>query len=120
MDALLRALGHEMRLRLVRELRRSPGPKHGDLLRSLGLAKSEAGTLTKHLASLEEAGVVRREGAQYYLSDADAAGAALVALADLHVSARRLLAERAQLEVPEAERLAEELRREVAEGPSSE
>lgn len=115
MDTLLQALAHEMRLRIVRELRRSPGLKHAELLTRLDLAKRKAGQLTKLIAPLEAAGLVRRADSRYYVVDPDATGRLLSAAADANVSARRILAERAQVAVRDAQRLAEELQAERAD-----
>ena len=108
MDRVLEALAHEDRRRVVRELRRTPGQKHGELLVPLGLTKSK-GQLTKLLAPLQAAGVVRRTDGQYYVVDGDAIGRLLGAAGDADVSARRILADRAQVAVGEAERVASEL-----------
>lgn len=115
MDTLLRALAHEMRLRIVRELQRSPGLKHAELLTRLNLAKGKAGQLTKLIAPLETTGVVRRADGQYYVVDPDATARLLSAAADANVAAQRILAERAQVAVRDAEREAEELRAEHAD-----
>lgn len=112
MDTLLQALAHETRLQIVRELRRSPGLKHAELLERVGLAKTRAGQLTKLIAPLEAAGLLRREDGQYYVVDPIATGRLLSAAADANVSAQRILAERAQSGVREAQRLAEELQAE--------
>jgi DNA-binding transcriptional ArsR family regulator len=112
MDTLLHALAHETRLQIVRELRHSPGLKHAELLPRIGLAKRKAGQLTKLIAPLEAAGLVRRADGQYYVVDHVATGRLLSAAADVNVSAQRILAERAQLAVRDAERLAEELQAE--------
>ena len=108
MDPVLEALASEDRRRVVRELRRAPGQKHGELLAPLGLTKSK-GQLTKLIAPLEAAGVVSRTEGRYYVVDSDAMGRLLSAAADVNVSAQRVLAERARLGVADAERLAAEL-----------
>jgi DNA-binding transcriptional ArsR family regulator len=104
MDSVLEALASEDRRRVVRELRRAPGQKHGELLVPLGLTKSK-GQLTKLLAPLEAAGVVSRSDRRYYVVDSDAMGRLLSAAADVNVAAQQVLAERARLRVADAERL---------------
>src|ERR1700747_2188355 len=109
MDSVFEALADEDRRRIVRELRRTPGQKHRELLEPLGIPESNKGRLTKLLAPLEDAGVVTRADKRYYVVESEAMGHLLSAAADVNVAARRVLAERAQSRVPEAERLAEEL-----------
>jgi DNA-binding transcriptional ArsR family regulator len=57
MDQIFKALGSELRLRLLRELVASPGLKHKDLTARLGVA---GGTITKALDPLEDVGLVER------------------------------------------------------------
>src|SRR5436309_3192967 len=113
MDALFRALGNESRRAVVRELHRESGLKHGELIGRVGLDKSQAGQLTKLLDPLEEAGIVRRADGRYYLVDRANVGRLLITAADLHVSAQKSIAERAQAQVSDAERLAEDIRSEL-------
>ncbi len=108
MDSVLEALANEDRRRVVRELRRTPGQKHGELLDPLGLTRSK-GQLTKFLAPLEDAGVVRRTDKRYYVVESEAMGRLLSAAADVDVAAQRILAKRVQTAVEDAERLAREL-----------
>jgi hypothetical protein len=68
--------------------------------------------LTKLIAPLETAGLVSRAAGGYSVVDSDAMGRLLTAVADLNVSAQRILAERAQLAVADAERFAAEIRAE--------
>jgi DNA-binding transcriptional ArsR family regulator len=112
MDSVLEALANEGRRRVVRELRRNPGQKHGELLGPLGVASSNKGQLTKLLGPLEDAGIVRRTDKRYYVIESEAMGRLLSAAADVDAAARRILAQRAQTAVEDAERLAEELRAE--------
>ncbi len=112
MDTLLHALAHETRLQIVRELRRSPGLKHAELLTRLGLTKRKAGQLTKLIAPLEAAGLLTRTDGQYFVVDPDAMGDLLSAAANANVSAQQVLAERVRLGVRDAEQLAQELRAE--------
>lgn len=116
MDPILKALGHSERLRLVRELRRSPGLRHGELLERLGIEKRKAGQLTKLIAPLETAGLLTRTGVRFELVDSAGVGRLLSAAAEVNLSAQRVLAERARRGVSDAERLAEELRAEMG-GP---
>ncbi len=108
MDSVLEALANEDRRRVVRELRRTPGQKHGELLEPLGLTESK-GQLTKLLAPLEAAGVVRRTDKRYYVVESKAMGRLLSAAADVDVAAQRILAQRARTAVEDAERLARAL-----------
>jgi len=112
MDSVLQALANEDRRRVVRELRRNPGQKHGELLEPLGLPSSNKGQLTKLLGPLEDAGIIRRTDKRYYAVDGEALGLLLSAAADVNVAAQRILAHRAQAAVGDAERLAEELKAE--------
>ncbi|HUN77402.1 MAG TPA: hypothetical protein VMU32_00610 [Solirubrobacteraceae bacterium] len=109
MDSVLEALANEDRRRVVRELRRTPGQKHGELLEPLGLPSSNKGRLTKLLGPLEDAGIVRRIDNRYYVAESEAIGRLLSAAADVDVAAQRILAQRAQTAVEDAERLAREL-----------
>jgi DNA-binding transcriptional ArsR family regulator len=109
MDSVLEALANEDRRRVVRELRRTPGQKHGELLEPLGLPSSNKGRLTKLLGPLEDAGIVRRTDNRYYVVESQAMGRLLSAAADVDVGAQRTLAQRAQTSVEDAERLAQEL-----------
>ena|SRR6202035_3187385 len=109
MDTLLHALAHETRRQIVRELRRRPGQKHGELLAHLEMSKRNGGQLTKMLTVLEEAGLVERTDGQYHLVDQAAVSSLLIAAAELDVSVRKVLATRAQGGVTEAEVLAREL-----------
>jgi DNA-binding transcriptional ArsR family regulator len=109
MDSVLEALGNEDRRRAVRELRRKPGQKHGELLDPLGLTSSNKGQLTKLLAPLEDAGIVKRTDRRYYVVESEAMGRLLSAAADVDVAAQRILAQRAQTAVEDAEGLAREL-----------
>lgn len=115
MDPILKALGNKARLAVVRELRRSPGLRHAELMARLGLEKPEAGQLTKLIAPLEAAGLVTRTGAEYEVVDSAALGRLLTAAAEVNLSAQRVLAERARRGVSDAERLADELRAEMNE-----
>jgi hypothetical protein len=112
MDALLQALAHEARRQIVRELRRSPGATHAQLLALLEFSKAKAGQLTKLIAPLESAGVIMRDGSKYYVVDDEGIRRLLSAAADVNVSAQRTLAQRAQDAVGDAERIATELRAE--------
>lgn len=109
MDSVLEALASEDRRRVVRELRRTPGQKHGELLEPLGLRSTNKGRLTKLLAPLEEAGIVRRTDQRYYVVESKAMGRLLSAAAVVDVAAQRTLAQRAQSAVEDAERRAGEL-----------
>ncbi len=109
MDSVLEALTNEDRRRVVRELRRTPGQKHGELLEPLGLPTSNKGRLTKLLGPLEDAGIVRRTDNRYYVVESKAMGRLLSAAADVDVGAQRTLAQLAQIGVEDAERLALEL-----------
>ena len=109
MDSVLEALANEDRRRIVRELRRTPGQKHGELLEPLGLPSSNKGRLTKLLGPLEDAGIVRRAEGRYYVVESEAMGRLLSAAANVDVGAQRILAQRAQTAVQDAERLAQEL-----------
>jgi DNA-binding transcriptional ArsR family regulator len=113
MDSLLHALAYGPRREIVRELSRDPGPKHGELLRRLGMDKTKAPQLTKQLEPLENAGLIRRRGDQYFLADPHSMSQLLSAVADADVSAQRVLADRAQVRVQAAEDLAAELRAEL-------
>jgi DNA-binding transcriptional ArsR family regulator len=116
MDSVLEALANEDRRRVVRQLRLTPGQKHGELLEPLGLPSSNRGRLTKLLGPLEDAGIVRRTDNRYYVVESEAMGHMLRAAADVDVGAQRILAQRAQTAVEDAERLAEELRAESKPG----
>jgi DNA-binding transcriptional ArsR family regulator len=109
MDSVLEALANEDRRRVVRELRRTPGQKHGELLEPLGLPSSNKGRLTKLLGPLEDAGIVRRTDNRYYVVESNAMGRLLSAAADVDVAAQLILAQRAQTAVEDAEQLAREL-----------
>jgi hypothetical protein len=111
MDRMLQALGREGGCQVVRELRRTPGQTHGELLEPLRLTKRK-GQLTKLLAPLEAAGVVTRTDGRYSVVDIEATGRLLAAAADVNLAAQRVLAERARTGVADAERLAAELRAE--------
>lgn len=113
MERILQALGRQGGCEVVRELRRTPGLRQTELLTPLGLTEKKKAQLSKLLAPLEAAGVVTRTDGRYYVVDRDATGRLLSAVADVNVSAQRLLAERAQLDVVEAERLADDLRNEA-------
>jgi DNA-binding transcriptional ArsR family regulator len=113
MDSVLEALANEDRRRVVRELRRTPGQKHGELLEPLGLASSNKGRLTKLLGPLEDAGIVRRTDNRYYVVETEAMGHLLSAAAVVDVGAQRVLAERAQTAVAAAGQLARELAAEL-------
>ena len=110
------ALGNEFRLEVVRRLRREPGLKHGEMLKALGLPRSKASNLTKAIEPLEAAGILQRSGGQYSIVDEEALGRLLAAAADLDVAAQRVLLEKAKKRVPEAERLADEIRNETQPG----
>jgi DNA-binding transcriptional ArsR family regulator len=112
MDSLLHALAIGSRLEIVRELSRNPGSKHGELLTHLGRDKRKAPQLTRQLEPLEEAGVIKRESGRYFLVDQPSISRLLSAAADADVSAKRILANRAKLDVQAAEELAAELRAE--------
>lgn len=115
MDALFKALGNEARRQVVRELRRSPGLKHGELLNALDMSGAKRGQLTKLLEELEQAGLVERESGTYRVVASAAMGQLLSTAAEINVAAQRCLATRAELRIREAEREAEELRREAIE-----
>lgn len=115
MDALLKALAHEARRRLIRELRKRPGLKHNDLLNALGMARDKRGQLTKLLDELEQAGLVERADGVYRPVAPDAMGQLLSKAAEVNLAAQRLLAARAALNIKDAEHEAEELRCEAAE-----
>src|SRR5437764_6582020 len=102
MDAVLEALANEDRRRVVRELRRTPGQKHGELLSPLGLTSGNKGQLTKFLAPLEDAGIVRRADKRYYVVESEAMGRLLSAAGEVDVAAQRILAQRAQVAVVDA------------------
>jgi DNA-binding transcriptional ArsR family regulator len=114
MDSVLEALADEDRRRVVRELRRTPGQKHGELLEPLGIPGSNKGRLTKLLGPLEDAGIVTRTDKRYYVAESEAMGRLLSAAADVDVAAQRILAERAHAAVEDAERLARELAAEAS------
>jgi len=109
MDSTLEALANEDRRLVVRELRRTPGQKHGELLEPLRIAKSNRGRLTKLLGPLEDAGIVTRNNDRYFVVESDAVGRILSAAAAVDVGAQRVLAQRAQAAVGVAERVAREL-----------
>jgi DNA-binding transcriptional ArsR family regulator len=109
MDSVLEALANEDRRRVVRELRRTPGQKHGELLAPLGLPSSNKGRLTKLLGPLVDAGIVRCTDSRYYVVESDAMGRLLSAAADVDVAAQRILVQRAQTAVEDAEQRAREL-----------
>jgi DNA-binding transcriptional ArsR family regulator len=113
MDSVLEALANEDRRRVVRQLRRTPGQKHGELLKPLGLASSNRGRLTKLLGPLEDAGIVRRTDNRYYVIESEAVGRLLSAAGVVDVGAQRILAQRARTAVEDAERLARELAAEL-------
>jgi DNA-binding transcriptional ArsR family regulator len=112
MDQVLEALADERRRCVVRELRRNPGQRQVEMLPPLGLSQKNKGTLSKLLAPLEAAGVVKRDEGRYYVVESDAVGHLLSAAADVDVAAQRVLVERARSAVTAAERLANELRTE--------
>jgi predicted transcriptional regulator len=112
MESVLHALAHEMRSQIVRELRLSPGLTHTELLARLGLPKGKAPQLSNRIGELETAGLVVRADGSYSVVDVEATGRLLIAAADVNVAAQRVLAKRAQSRVPDAERLAEELKAE--------
>jgi DNA-binding transcriptional ArsR family regulator len=112
MESVLQALAHDMRSRIVRELRQSPGLTHTELLAQLRLPKGKAPQLSNRIGELEAAGLVVRADGSYSVVDVEATGRLLVAAADVNLAAQRVLAARAQAAVPDAERLAEELRAE--------
>jgi DNA-binding transcriptional ArsR family regulator len=114
MDQLLHALAHQTRRQIALELRRCPGQKHGELLDHLGLGKRNGGNLTKLLAVLEEVGIVERTEGHYNLVDQSAVSSLLLAAAELDVSARKVLATRAQASVVDAEELARGLKAELS------
>lgn len=110
MDEVLKALASEGHRRVVRELRQNPGRRHGEMLAPLGLSQKRKGDLSKLLAPLEAAGIVKRDENRYYVIESDAVGRFLSAAADIDLAAQRVLAERAQQRVEDAKRLADELR----------
>ena len=112
MDRMLQALGREGGCQVVRELRRTPGQTHGELLKPLGLTQRNKAQLTRLLAPLEAAGVVTRTAGRYSVVDVEATGRLLAAAADVNLAAQRVLAERVRAAVAGAECLAEELRAE--------
>jgi hypothetical protein len=112
MESVLQALAHEIRSRIVRELRQSPGLKQTELLTRLGLPKGKAPQLSHRIGELEAAGLVVRADGSYFVVDSDAMGRLLTAAGDVNVAAQRVLAERARSGVADAEHLAEELRAE--------
>jgi predicted transcriptional regulator len=113
MDSVLETLASEDRRRVVRQLRRTPGQRHGELLEPLGLPSSNRGRLTKLLGPLEDAGIVRRTDNRYYVVESEAMGRLLSAAATVDVGAQRILAQRAETAVKDAERLARELAAEL-------
>jgi predicted transcriptional regulator len=115
MESVLQALAHVTRREIVRELRRSPGLKHMQLLSRLGLAKGKAGQLSNRIGELEAAGLVARTDGSYSVVDSDAMGRLLTAAAEVNVAAQHVLAERARTGVADAEQLAREVAAENSE-----
>lgn len=113
MEELFAVLGNELRLAAVRQIRRSPGIKHREILDALDLPRSKAGNLTKALEPLESAGVLRRIEGGYTVVDSDALGRLLAAAADLNIAAKQILLAKAREEIPAAEQLAREIREEA-------
>ncbi len=62
---------------------------------------------------LEDAGIVRRTDSRYYVIESEAMGRLLSAAGVVDVGAQRILAQRAQTAVEDAERLARELAAEL-------
>jgi hypothetical protein len=119
MDRVLHALSNEMRRNIVRELRRSrAGLRHSDLLGRLDLPKAKGGTLSTRLAELEDDGLVSRVDGRYRVVAAEPLGDLLAAAADVNVAAQRAIADRAQLGIIGAERLADALHAEQSEEPT--
>jgi len=109
MDDVLKALADERHRSVVREIRRTPGQRQTDMLEPLGLGEKGKGTLSKLLAPLEEAGIVRRADGRYYAVEHEALGRLLSAAAAVDVGAKQAIADRAQTAVPAARQLAAEL-----------
>jgi DNA-binding transcriptional ArsR family regulator len=116
MESVLQALAHDLRSRIVRELRQNPGLKHSELLARLGLPKGKAGQLSNRIAELEGAGLVIRAGGSYSVVESDAMGRLLAAAAEVNVAAQRALVQRAKIAVTNAERQAEAILAECQPG----
>ncbi|HET7484447.1 MAG TPA: hypothetical protein VFJ64_03645 [Solirubrobacterales bacterium] len=83
------------------------------MLTALGLSRSKASVLTKAIEPLEAAGILQRANGKYFIVEEEALSHLLIAVANLNVAAQRVLLDKAKERVPEAERLAEEIRNEA-------
>lgn len=119
MDALFKALSNGGRRRAIRELRRRPDLKHGELLDFIGMPPTKRGQLTKHLDELEHAGLIERVNGVYRVVAADPMGRLLSTAAEVNVAAQRRLAERAEIRIKDAELEAQELQREATDSPDT-
>jgi hypothetical protein len=113
MDEVLKVLASEAQRQVAREIRSRPGQRQIDMLGPLGFGEKGKGTLSKLLAPLEEAGIVKRDDGRYYPVASDALGRLLIAAADVDVGAQGVRFARAREAEGDAKRLAEELRAEL-------
>jgi hypothetical protein len=113
MEELFGILSNELRLEVLRFLIRVPGARHGEIRDGLHLARSKSGNVTKALEPLESGGIVIRTDGRYAVDNALELGRLLESAALLNASARRVLLKRAEAEIPAAEQLVEEIRKDV-------